>query len=198
MKKIVMMVAVATMLISCGTTKTAVQAPQSAGSPFGNVYEMPAAEYDTDDYFGATGIAQGPATRMDVLQMAALTNAQNIVRQKIQHAYKGAIRDYSNYIGTNAGADAETKMERGGTQLIDAIVNDTKATKIVFSSVDEKGNVTCFTGIRVNKKAVSDVLAKQVADNVSDEEELKIRFKEEQFSKHIEESFKNFKENNNQ
>ena len=162
------------------------------GRPFGDVYEVPAAEHDTDDYFGATGIASGPKARMDVLQMAALTNAQNIVRQKMQHAYKGAIDDYSSYIGNNAGADAVNKVERAGTQIIDAIVNDTQATKgPMFSAVDEKGNVTCYVGIRVSKKAI----AEKITDYVSEDEELKIRFKEDQFRQKMEENFKKFKEN---
>ncbi|MCM1151958.1 MAG: hypothetical protein NC209_04875 [Alistipes sp.] len=185
---------VATLLcVSCGTTKPATVASNTRpGSPFGDVYEVPAAEHDTDDYFGATGIATGPKARMDVLQMSALTNAQNIVRQKMQHAYKGAIDDYSSYIGNNAGSDAVNKVERAGTQIIDAIVNDTQATKgPMFSAVDEKGNVTCYVGIRVSKK----VIAEKIADYVSEEEELKIRFKEEQFRQKMEENFKKFKEN---
>lgn len=180
-------------LVSCGTTKPATVANNThSGSPFGDVYEVPAAEHDTDDYFGATGIASGPKARMDVLQMAALTNAQNIVRQKMQHAYKGAIDDYSSYIGNNAGSDAVNKVERAGTQIIDAIVNDTQATKgPMFSAVDEKGNVTCYVGIRVSKKAI----AEKITDYVSEDEELKIRFKEDQFRQKMEENFKKFKEN---
>lgn len=180
-------------LVSCGTTKPATVTNNTRpGSPFGDVYEVPAAEHDTDDYFGATGIASGPKARMDVLQMAALTNAQNIVRQKMQHAYKGAINDYSSYIGNNAGADAVNKVERAGTQIIDAIVNDTQATKgPMFSAVDEKGNVTCYVGIRVSKKAI----AEKITDYVSEDEELKIRFKEDQFRQKMEENFKKFKEN---
>ena len=180
-------------LASCIATKPATVANNTRpGSPFGDVYEVPAAEHDTDDYFGATGIASGPKARMDVLQMSALTNAQNIVRQKMQHAYKGAIDDYSSYIGNNAGSDAVNKVERAGTQIIDAIVNDTQATKgPMFSAVDEKGNVTCYVGIRVSKKAI----AEKITDYVSEDEELKIRFKEDQFRQRMEENFKKFKEN---
>lgn len=178
---------------SCGSSQknAAANYPQG-GSPFGDVYTVPAAEYDTDEYFGTTGIATGPKARMDVLQMSALTNAQNIIRQKMQHAYKGVIDDYSNYVGNNAGADAVTKIERGGTQMIDAIVNETQASKgPMFSAVDEKGNVTCFIGIRISKKAV----AEKITDYVSEDEELKIRFLEEQFRKRMDESFKKFREN---
>ncbi len=164
--------------------------PQNSGSPFGETYEMPAAEYDTDESFGATGIASGPKMRMDVLQSAALSNAQGLVRQKMQHAYKGAIDDYMSYMGNNVGSDAVNKMERGGTQIMDLIVNDTKATKVVFSSPDDKGNVTCFVGIRVDKKKI----AETITNYISEDEELKIRFKEEEFRKKMDENFAKYKE----
>ncbi|MDR1226867.1 MAG: hypothetical protein LBK47_08230 [Prevotellaceae bacterium] len=180
----------------CGSGKQVASGGSSSrsggGSPFGDVYEAPCAEKDSDDEFAATGISSGSKNRMDVLQTAALTNAQNIVRQKMQHAYKGAIDDYSSYIGNNAGSDAEAKVERAGTQIIDKIVNDTKATcGPKFSSVDDKGDVTCFVGIRVSKKQ----FANAITDHVSKDEELKIRFNKQEFRKRMDDNFKKFKEN---
>lgn len=181
-------------MASCGTNKGTVSAnqPNSSGSPFGDVYEAPAAENDTEDYFGATGIAVGPKVRMGELQLIALTNAQNMIRQKMQHAYKGMVDDYMDAIGNNVGNDIQTEVERGGRQIIDAIVNETQASKgPVFSAVDEKGNVTCFLGIRISKKATAD----KIADNVSEDEELKIKFKADQFRQRMQEAFKEYKEN---
>ncbi len=185
-------VAMAAALSSCGSSKNSMASAPRSTNPFGDVYEAPAAENDTEDYFGATGIASGPQARMGELQLAALTNAQNMIRQKMKHAYKGAVDDYMNSVGNNSGTDIEAKIERGGTQLIDVIVNDTQASKgPVFSAVDDKGNVNCFIGIRISKKAVAD----KIADYVSEDEELKIRFKEDQFRQRMKESFKDFKEN---
>ena len=188
------LVAACTIIISCGasqSSQTAYKQPNAAGSPFGEVYEAPASEHDTDEYFGATGIAYGPKANMDILQLNALTNAQNAVRQKMKHAYKGLVSDYANTVSNNAGTDIQSKVERGGDQIIDVIVNDTQASKgPVFTSVDEKGNVTCFIGIRVSKKVVAD----KIADFVSEDEELKIRFKEEEFRKRMDQAFKEYKE----
>ncbi|MDR2835033.1 MAG: hypothetical protein LBV69_02360 [Bacteroidales bacterium] len=197
MKRILIFAAVAVMAVvvctSCGTSKNASSDYKpKAGSPFGEVYEAPCTEHDTDDYFAATGIASGSKNRMDVLQTSALTNAQNIVRQKMKHAYKGAIDDYSNYIGNNAGSDAEAKVERAGTQIIDAVINNTKATcGPKFSAVDEKGDVTCFVGIRISNKEIVD----KIIDHVSKDEELKIRFNEQEFRKKMDANFEKFKEN---
>lgn len=196
MKKIFVLAvtAAAMTLASCGTQKNAMTTVNNnrSASPFGDVFEVPAAENDTDEYFGATGIASGPKARMGDLQLDALSNAQNMIRQKMQHAYKGAVDDYMVRFGNNAGSDIQSKLERGGTQIIDVIVNDTQASKgPLFSNVDEKGNVTCYIGIRISKKTIAD----KIADYVSEDEELKIRFQEEQFRQRMEESFKKFKEN---
>lgn len=184
-------------LASCGATKPATVASNTRpGSPFGDTFPIPNGEFDTDDYFGASGIASGPKVRMGELYSAALTNAQNIVRQKMAHAYKGAIDDYSLMLGNNIGSDFQSKIERAGTQIIDAIVNDTRETNPpVFSAVDEKGNVTCYVGIRVYKNVIADKLAENVKKNVSEDEELRIRFNEDQFRQKMEENFKKFKEN---
>ena len=109
----------------------------------------------------------------------------------MQHAYRGAIDNYSNYIGTNAGSDADRKVEGAGTQIINRMINDTKAVcGPRFSSVADDGSITCFVGIRISKKQI----ANAIADYVSNDEELRIRFNEQEFRKKMEESFKTFKE----
>jgi hypothetical protein len=178
-------------MTGCKVSNIKEQQRYQGGSPFGDVYEAPCTAQDDDEYFAATGIASGSKNRMDVLQTSSLTNAQNIVRQKMQHAYKGAIDDYSNYIGNNAGSDADAKVERAGTQIIDAVINNTKAwCGPKFSSVDEKGNITCFVGIKISTKEVAD----KIIDNVSKDEELRIRFQEQEFRKRMFDSFEKFKE----
>ncbi len=182
------------MIASCGSSRNyqpSYPQPNASRNPFAEIYQVPVGETDTDEYFGATGIAYGSRTSMDILQLNALTNAQDVVRQKIKHSYKGLVSSYAGSISNNAGTDIQSKVERGGDQIIDAIVNDTQAPeKPYFSPVDEKGNVTCFIGIRVYKKVVAD----KIADFVSEDEELKIRFKEDEFRKRIQEAFKEYKE----
>lgn len=200
MKKHLFFFALIGTLVSCGGPKKMAQSspttvtPQQttpSTNPFGGeTYNMPTFEPDTEEYFAASGIATGNRQRMDVLQTEALTNAQNIIRQKMKHAYKGMISDYSNYMGINAKSDAVNKVERGGNQMIDAIVNETMQRDTKFSGVDEKGNVTCFVGIRIYKKQLADKLA----DQISNDEELKVRFNENEYRKYIQEKFKEYKE----
>lgn len=194
---LVALVAGVCVMTSCGGSKqvaapyTAVRTAEAL-NPFGSgTFDAPGFEPDTEEYFAALGIANGPQTRMDVLQLSALTNAQNVVRQKLKHAYKGMVADYSNYIGNNAGSDAQVHVERAGDQIIDAVVNDTQAQSLKFSGVDAKGHINCYCGIRVYKKQLAD----KIADVVSEDEELKYRFKENEFRKYMQEKFKEYKEN---
>lgn len=190
-----LMAGIAGLMTSCASKKVQ-QSSGAAGAvnPFGAMFTPPGFEPDTDEYFTALGTSYGSRNTIDVLQEAALTNAQNIVRQKMQHAYKGLIADYSKYIANENGSNTNSKMERAGDQIIDVIVNDTKAQNIQFSPVDEKGNMDCFVNIRVNKKQ----LAEKISKAVSEDEELKIRFEEKQFREYMENKFKEYKEEQKQ
>lgn len=203
MKKTLIYVAFVGALVSCGSTKSVnnqgsmsqaspvSQAVQSTNPFGGETYTMPTFEPDTEEFFAASGIAEGSRQRMDVLQQDALTNAQNIIRQKMKHAYQGMISDYRSSIGINANTDIARKIESGGNQIIDVVVNETMARDMKFSGVDEKGRVTCYVGIRVYKKAVAD----KIADQISKDDELKLRFNEDQYRKYIQEKFKEYKDN---
>lgn len=164
----------------------------NAQNPFGEVYPLPTGEADTDEYFAATGVAYGDVEKMGELQLAALANAQDIVRQKMKHAYKGMIRNYANTISTDSGTRIFTYMEHGGEQVIDAIVNDTNATGAPkFSAKDVKNNVYCYIGVRVSKREVIDKIARYM----SEYEELKNHFKEEQFRNSMDRTFREYREN---
>lgn len=196
MKKILVMVATATMMLACTSTKQTVQnsvGAQQSVNPFGETFSAPITGYVTDEEsFGALGISYGSRQRISELQRLALANAQTLIRQQMAHAYKGAITDYMNAVGNNAGTDLESKIEGAGTQLINTMVNDVKnSSEPKFSGVDEKGNMSVYIGIRISKKQFID----KIVDNVSDDEELKIRFKEEQFRKSMEKEFEKYKEN---
>ena len=200
MKRIffIMSVCVALLLVSCGGVKQMMTTnSQGGGSPFGDTFEMPNAEIDTDDWFGASGVASGPKARIAEIYRTALTNGQNIIRQKMKHAYKGAVDDYMNAFGNNAGTDYQSKVETAGTQIIDVIVGETREVqKPKYSAVDDKGTITCFLGLRVYKKDLADKVADAVASVVSEDEKLSIRFQESQFREKMKQSFKDFKENN--
>ncbi len=198
MKKIFVFTAIIASMgfIACGPARHTASTPaptysnNTSSNPFGETYSAPISGYTTDDEsFGALGIAYASRNRIGELQRLAMANAQALIRQQMTHAYRGAIADYLNSVGNNVGTDVESKIEGGGTQIINNMVNDVKnSSEPKFSGIDEKGNITCYIGIRISKKEFTN----KVADYISDDEELKIRFKEDQFRKSMEKEFEKF------
>ncbi|HIT48590.1 MAG TPA: hypothetical protein IAC34_03755 [Candidatus Coprenecus stercoripullorum] len=198
MKKISIIAAIAAtslmILSSCGAPRQIVadSQQQQQRKLFGETQEIPCADYDTEEYFAATGTYYGSSKNLSALQTAALNHAQQLVHNKLSHAYIGAVDNYFSAIGTNVGSDVDNKFEGAGTQIINDVVNETGATCVRFDAYpDEKGNVNCYVSVRVSKEELAD----RITDFVSEDEELNIRFKEHDFRERMKESFKLYKDN---
>lgn len=182
--------------VSCGSQQPVTQVQKPVSSFSGNYNAAPDAETDTKEYFVGTGFSYGSRVQKSVLQRTALTNAQNIIRQKLQHSYEGMITDYMNNYSNDKGSDIQAKIEAAGTQVINAIIGDTyESATAKFSDVDEKGNVECVVNVRVYKNELVDKLAKKVSEDLSADEKMKIDFKENEFRQKMESKFEKFSEN---
>jgi len=160
--------------ISCASKPKGVEdAPKTLYG--GDAYELPCAAYDDDEWFVASGIANGPRTRMDVLQGAVLVNAQGMIRQKMQHAYEGVVSDYRQYIGNNQGSDSDINTEIGGDQILDFLVNETRVVcGPKFTEPDAKGHVNAYIGIKISKAEVANKFADKVETMVPESEKQRI------------------------
>ncbi|MBP3763378.1 MAG: hypothetical protein J6I49_05830 [Bacteroidales bacterium] len=195
MKKGILFVALAAtvMFAACGSNKKT--ASTNPRNPFGGeTFTAPCQELDSDSEFGATGIYKGSANQLGDLQLYALQNAQQMVRRKLQHVYKGMVSDFNTSYGGNAGNDIMNKMTSAGDQAINAVINDTRATCIQFSEVDDKGNSTCFVGIRISKQAIAKEVANRVNNVLSEDEKMRIRFEEKKYREEYEQRMRNFNE----
>lgn len=180
--------------VSCGAQKQVAE-QKKGGSPFGDVFEIPCAIYDTDEDFAATGIYRGSMKQKGEVHKFALANAQDIVRMKIKHAYKGMVSNFSSSIGNNNGNDIEAKINMAGDQIIDAVVNNTSENCVKFSAVGDDGHIECYVAIRVSKNYLSEKVSEEVATILSDDEKKKIGFDEFMFRKQMDERFKQYNEN---
>ncbi len=193
MKKIMFTMAiVAFALVSCGSSKSTASNNPPAQSPFGEVFEAPCTVYDTPEEFAATGIYRGSMNQKGEVHKYALQNAQAIVRQKIQHAYKGMLSDFSQSVGNNQGNDIITKVTQAGDQIIDAVVNNTSECCLRWGSVGADGHVECYVAIRISKADLSQKVAKEVENKLSDEEKMRIGFEESQYRQRMNEAFKEY------
>jgi len=176
---------------ACKSGKQAVGAQQSKNStsPFGNVREAPCAVYDDEQNFAATGIAQGSTAQKGTLHQLALNNAQNLVAMKMQHAVEGEIKNYFENVGANQGNDIDNQTIGGINTIIMGIANNTSESCLMYSDVNDKGNVECYVGIKVSKSQV----ANAVADNLSKNQKEDIRKRAEDFRKQMQEDLKAYK-----
>lgn len=188
MKKIFIFTAIFASMyfISCGSSKQATystpaptQPTQTSYNQFEETYSDLITRYTTDEEaFGAVGFAYGLHHQKGHLQINAHQNAKDIIYAEMSHAFKGASKTYRNTVGNNMGTDLENKLEEAGLAVIKTMVNDVKnSSGPRFSRPDEKGNIECCYGIRIAKKEYREKFAEYISDN----EELKIRAKEEKF-----------------
>lgn len=174
------------MAFLCSGASLTARTTEATNNPADASNQEPEPEYDTDEWFGATGYAYGSRNQRGQLQSLALTNAQDMVRQKMQHSYEGFINTYMESLNTENGDEVMGRALGAGRQVINCIVNDTKVTKLWFSPVDEKGKVTCVVNIRVDKK--------ELADKLANDADLKKIFKDTQFRERAQEAFELFKD----
>lgn len=191
----VTMLAAILMLTGCGAKKTIAQNQQQQGkNPFGETYSMPCEVYDTPQQFAATGIFRGSSNQKGEVQKGALLNAQELVRLKIQHAYRGMVSEYSSSVGNNKGNDIERKMTGAGDRIIDAIINETSQSCTRWSEVEGDGHITCYTAIQINKQEAAKKIAQEVRNKLTEDEKLRIGFNEQEYRKQMEQRFQQFKE----
>lgn len=175
------------MVSACGSNKQTAQ--NNSKNPFGDTFEAPCQELDTETEFGATGIYKCSAAQKGQAQMYALQNAQQIVRMKIHHAYKGMVSDFNQSYGGNAGNDIQNKISMAGDQVIDAVINDTRATCVKFSAVDDRGDIECYVGIRISKQELAKKITERVGNVLTEEEKMRIDYNEKKFRDRMEARF---------
>lgn len=181
--------------VSCGAKKNVPVAQKKTVNPFGEAFEAPCTVYDTPTEFAATGIFKGSMNQKGVVHAAALKNAQDIVRQKMQHAYRGMISGFSSTIGNNRGNDIQNRMRQAGDQIIDVIVNNTAESCVKYSGVGDDGMVECYVAIQISKEETSKQITKKVSDVLTEDEKLRIGFDESEYRKQMDARFKEYNEN---
>ncbi len=122
---------------------------------------------NNDGYIYSVGTASGPKIQMMHLQQLAVANAA-----------KNLIRTYSTKINSN---DAALENE-----IYNIVINNAEIVNTLFEESGDRRSGRCSVEIRVR----IDDLLDRVEKVVSEDEELKIRFKESEFRKQMKQSLK--------
>lgn len=140
-------------------------------------YDLPCWEADTDEYFTAHVQRKMKLNQMTLQGTALLRLAQQQMRQKIEAAYKGVVRDYMDQMELDEKSSVAAHIESAGEAVIQKFVAATKETCRKSTRPDASGEVTVYLSIRVDKKDLTD----ELVNKLSEEEETKIRTNEEKF-----------------
>lgn len=180
--------------IGCGVSKLSAVAERKPKNPDGETWESPCQVYDTPKEFAATGIFRGSSHQRGEVQKGALLAAQELIRLKMQHAYKGMVSEYSSSVGNNKGNDIERKMTSAGDRIIDKIINETGQSCVRWSGIEDDGHITCYTAIQIPKGEVAAEISKEVADKLTQEEKDRIGFNAQEYHKEMDKRFEQYKE----
>ena len=200
MKKLNLFAAVLLMMVvtlaSCGAKKQ-VAASNNANvrSPFGQTFEMPCTIFDTKEDFAATGVYRGSYKKKDELQINALLKAKELIINKAKGVYSGMVSTYGQAHGNNNGNDVADKMNRALDFILDGMLNDANTVCLKWGEIESDGNMECYMAIQISKQELAQKTAQKVAENLTDDEKLRIDFQEKQFREEMEKRLQQYKEN---
>ncbi len=194
MKKVILLVPVLMAVVFTMTSCKSTQKPVETKAPIASqssveVYDVPCWMADDDEWFYANIQRQFKQSSMNTAPTATLRSAQLLMRQKLQSVYRSVLRDYFDQMDTEEGSYASQHIESAGDLVIKATVNETYEVCRKQTKPDDNGNVVMYMTIKVSKKK----FVKDLAQKISEDEQLKQRFNEKQFR---DSAFKVFEESN--
>lgn len=178
---------------SCGSKQVVAQSKQTQ-NPFGETFEAPCQVYDTKQDFAASTSFRGSSMQRNEVQKNALLAAQDLIRLKMQHAYKGMVSEYSASVGNNRGNDVERKMTSAGDRIIDAIINETMQSCVRWSGIYDDGDIECYIAIEISKEETARRISQEVKEHLTQDEKDRIGFNEEQYREKMQQRFEEYQE----
>lgn len=195
MKKFVLLVpmlmAVTLTMVSCKSSKPVETKAPVSNQSNADVYDVPCWMADDDEWFYATAQRQFKQSSMNTAPTATLRSAQLQMRQKLQSMYRAVLRDYFDQMSTDEGSYANEHIESAGDLVVKTAINETYEVCRKQTRPDENNNVIMYVTIKVSKKKFADNMVKQL----SEDEQLKVRFNEKMFR---DSAFKVFEKSNEQ
>ena len=189
MKKLFLIAGIACLcLTGCKSKKQVVyQAPQSGRVEI----EIPCKEtgFDDAEYFRGTGTATSP--NQQSARDAALGAAKAIINGKLGGFVQGLSAGYSTAVaGQSASDKVQRLMEKEMNQVVEHMLNDAEQICEKLYQLPKDGQYESWISIQIPKKEMVDNMEKAISDN----EELEIYFKRNEFRKYAEDKIKELKD----
>ena len=189
MKKIILFAGIACLFFAGCKSKQQVvyQAPQSGRVEI----EIPCKKtgFDDAEYFRGTGTATSP--NQQSARDAALKASKSIIRGKLGGFVQGLASDYSTAVAGQSNSDkVQRLMESEMNEVVERMLNDAEQICEKLYQRPNDGQYESWFSIQIPKKEMVNNMEKALTDN----EELEIYFKRDQFRKYAEEKIKELKE----
>ena len=173
------MVAMAALMISCGTQKQATVSPGR-----GVEMDIPCQVYDDADYFRSSGTSTN--VNQQNARSAALAAAKSMINQKLGGSVKGITTDYQKVLAGNAQQEDIARLIEGELHMaVDRTLNDAEQICEKMFRTDA-GNYESWIGIQISKKK----LAAEMEKGLSENERLRVVYDRDKFEEKYKEYFK--------
>lgn len=181
MKNLFSMVALATLMVSCGTQK---QVATGSAAGRGQEIDIPCQKFDDADYFRASGTATN--FNQQNARTAALDAAKSMINQKLGGTVKGFTTDYRKSMGGSAVQEDVGRIIEGEFQMaVERTLNDAEQFCEKMFRTDA-GNYESWIGIQISKKR----LAAEMEKGLSENEKTRLLYDREKFEQKYKEYFK--------
>ena len=152
--------------------------------------DMPCQIFDDAEWFTATASRRFKGSNANTVVTALLRSAKQQLLQKLQGKYQQVADDYFDQMDVEEGAYERSHIESAGRMVMQQMVNETYETcRKVSAYADAEGYKTMYMAIKISKKE----LLEKTVNEISKEEEMRVRFNEKQFR---DSAFKVFEEDN--
>ena len=156
-KQFISVVALATLMVSCGTQK------QTTSVGRGVEMDIPCQVYDDANYFRSSGTATN--VNQQNARSAALNAAKSMINQKLGGTVKGITTDYQRSLAGNAQQEDIARLIEGELQMaVERTLNDAEQICEKMFRTDA-GNYESWIGIQISKKKLAAEMEKGLSGN---------------------------------
>jgi len=184
-KSFLWVVAMSTLMISCGTQKQVVT-PQQNSNPFGAEITVPCTEYSYDDSENFRALGTGMAVNLQGARTAAYESAKAMLAQRFGGKMRSVSELYTRSIAVGNAEEVAQILESDMQMVVDRLVGDSKKT-CERTTKDNAGNFNVFIAIQVSKREMKD----QIIESATKNSRLGVEQHREDFRKIFEKEFEN-------
>ena len=175
--------------VSCGSKKeVATVTPKSEGEQLMEVYCDGPEYQSTDEFYRASAVGES------TMQMAAKQQAMTVAKRNLAASIKSHLEGVAqDYVNTNSVGNTVVGKGRFNSTATEIVDQELQAVRVICQKYTKTSNGTykCYICVQMATEQIKN----NMANRLSQEDELKLKFDEEQYRKIYEDKLKEYREN---